>query len=58
LDSKEPTASFTEFIKTENRYSSLTRKFPERAARLFEEAEAGAKQKYQRLLKLVDYYSV
>ena len=58
LDSKEPTASFTEFIKTENRYSSLTRKFPERAAKLFEEAEAGAKLKYQRLVKLADYYSV
>ncbi|MCL2815260.1 MAG: pyruvate:ferredoxin (flavodoxin) oxidoreductase, partial [Oscillospiraceae bacterium] len=58
LDSKEPTASFAEFIKTENRYSSLMRKFPERAEKLFEEAEAGAKLKYQRLVKLVDYYSV
>ena len=58
LDSKEPTGSFMDFIKTENRYSSLTRKFPERAAKLFEEAEANAKLKYSRLVKLVDYYNV
>jgi pyruvate-ferredoxin/flavodoxin oxidoreductase len=58
LDSKEPTGSYAEFIKTENRYSSLTRKFPERAAQLFETAEADAKLKYARLTKLSDYYSV
>ncbi|MCL1857613.1 MAG: pyruvate:ferredoxin (flavodoxin) oxidoreductase [Oscillospiraceae bacterium] len=58
LDSKEPTGSFMEFIKTENRYSSLTRKFPERAKKLFENAEIDAKLKYSRLTKLVDYYNI
>jgi len=58
LDSKAPTASYTDFIKTENRYNSLTRKFPERAAKLFETAETDAKLKYNRLVKLVDFYNV
>jgi pyruvate-ferredoxin/flavodoxin oxidoreductase len=58
LDSKEPTASLRDFIESETRYSSLLRAFPERADKLFKNAEAEAKDKYKKLTRLVDYYSV
>ncbi len=54
LDSKEPTVSYMDFIKSETRYSSLSIAFPERAAKLFEEAEKSAKEKYQKLKKLAE----
>ena len=57
LDSKEPTASYQDFIKSEARYARLAQAFPERAAELFEKAEANAKAKYERLVKLGDFYS-
>ncbi len=57
LDSKAPTADYKEFIKSETRYSRLERAFPERAAELFDKAEANAKAKYERLQKLVDLYA-
>ncbi len=50
LDSKEPTASFQEFLQTEVRYTSLQRAFPEEAKELFEAAEAAAKERYQSYL--------
>ena len=50
LDSKEPTGSYRDFIMNEVRYTSLARSFPEKAERLFEEAEKNAKAKYQHLL--------
>jgi pyruvate-ferredoxin/flavodoxin oxidoreductase len=56
LDSKEPTASYQDFIKSEARYARLAQAFPERAAVLFEKAEANAKAKYERLVKLADFY--
>ena len=52
LDSKEPTASFREFIRSEVRYSALSRQFPETADALFAKAEADAKARrnvYKRL---------
>ena len=52
LDSKEPTASFQEFIRSEVRYSALARQFPETADALFAKAEADAKARrnvYKRL---------
>jgi len=52
LDSKEPTASFRDFLMGEVRYSSLTRTFPDRAERLFEEAEKHAKERYEIYKKL------
>ena len=52
LDSKEPTASFRDFIMGEVRYSSLTRGFPERAEILFEQAEKNAKERYETYKKL------
>ena len=56
LDSKEPTASYIDFIKSENRYSRLAASNPERAAELFEKAEANAKAKYERLTKMGKLY--
>jgi len=52
LDSKEPTASFRDFLMGEVRYSSLTRTFPDRAEKLFEEAEKHAKERYEIYKKL------
>ena len=57
LDSKEPTASYIDFIKSETRYSRLALAFPERAEQLFGEAESNAKAKYARLKKFVDLYA-
>ncbi len=50
LDSKEPTGSYRDFIMNEVRYTSLARSFPEKAEKLFAEAEKNAKAKYQHLL--------
>ena len=58
LDSKEPSASYQDFIKGEARYTRLAQAFPERAEALFAKAEATAKAKYERLKKLVDFYNV
>ena len=58
LDSKEPTADYKAFINNEARYTRLAQAFPERAAKLFDKAEANAKVKYERLKKLVEFYNV
>ena len=54
LDSKEPTASYKEFIESEVRYNRLSRSNPERAQYLFEKAEADAKAKYEKLAKMAE----
>lgn len=54
LDSKEPTASFKEFLMGEVRYASLAKKFPERAEELFEKAEQDAKARYETYRKLAE----
>ena len=51
LDSKEPKASYEDFITSEVRYSSLLRANPERAKELFAKAEKDAKEKYAALVK-------
>lgn len=56
LDSKEPSASYIDFIKSENRYSRLAASNPERAEKLFKEAEENAKAKYDRLTKFGKLY--
>ncbi len=56
LDSKEPTGDYKEFIKNENRYSRLAQTNPERAEKLFEQAEATAKAKYERLTRFTELY--
>ncbi len=56
LDSKAPTASYQDFIMSEARYARLAQQFPERAEELFAKAEANAKAKYDRLVKLGEFY--
>ncbi|MBU5418520.1 pyruvate:ferredoxin (flavodoxin) oxidoreductase [Acetanaerobacterium sp. MSJ-12] len=56
LDSKAPTTDYKEFIMNEARYSSLTRSFPERAEKLFEEAAENAIKRYNHLLNLQKMY--
>ena len=51
LDSKEPNASYRDFILNEARYSSLTRSFPDRAEVLFEKAAKVAEERYAELKK-------
>ena len=53
LDSKEPTASFRDFLMGEVRYTSLYRKFPEIADELFAKAEQDAKDRMESYLALV-----
>ena len=47
LDSKEPTASFKDFLLGEVRYASLIKSFPEVADELFELAEKSANERYE-----------
>ncbi len=54
LDSKEPTASFRDFINGEVRYTSLLKTFPEMAEELFEKAEKDAKERYEKYKKLAE----
>ena len=54
LDSKEPQASFRDFLMGETRYAALTRTFPDVAEELFAKAEENAKQKYAIYKKLAD----
>ena len=49
LDSKAPSKPYREFLDGEVRYTSLKKLFPERAERLYEQAEENAKSRY-------DYY--
>jgi pyruvate-ferredoxin/flavodoxin oxidoreductase len=57
LDSKEPDWSrFQEFLKSEVRYTSLEKSFPEEATKLFKAAEENSKwryKSYQRLAAMV-----
>jgi len=55
LDSKEPTASFQEFINSEVRYSALFRQFPETAQALFDKAERDAKERLENYKRLALY---
>ena len=54
-DCKPPKASYRDFIMGEVRYNALSRKFPERAEKLFEEAETVAEKKYAHLEKLASF---
>lgn len=54
LDSKEPKASFREFLNGEVRYSSLVQTFPDQAEELFIKAEKEAKEKYEKYKKLAE----
>ncbi len=52
LDSKDPTASYQDFLKGETRYTSLVKMFPEAAEKLFAEAEEDAKHRLDTYKKL------
>ena len=54
LDSKEPTASFRDFIMDQVRYSSLAKEFPDIAEKLFEMTEENAKARYHTYKELSD----
>ena len=56
IDSKAPTADYIEFVKSETRYARLAQSFPERAADLFAKADANAKAKYERLVRMGKLY--
>ena len=58
LDSKAPTESYADFIKSEVRYSSLARSNPNRAQELFDKAEKVAEERYNYLQKLSKLYDV
>jgi len=54
LDSKEPTASFQDFINSEVRYTSLKKTFPDVAEVLFKHAEEDAKERYSRYRRMAE----
>lgn len=56
IDSKEATESYRDFIMGEVRYNSLTKRFPERAEKLFTEAEKESKERYQHFQALKESY--
>ena len=57
LDSKEPKPGYRDFMMGEARFSGLTRSFPERADKLFEESEKTAMARYKHLTKLSALYN-
>ena len=54
LDSKDPTISYSEFIESETRYSSLKRSTPEIAETLFKQAELESQQRLKGYKKLAE----
>ncbi len=54
LDSKEPTASYQEFITSETRYRTLQQLFPDAAEKLFPQSEEDAKERYEYYKSLAD----
>jgi pyruvate-ferredoxin/flavodoxin oxidoreductase len=54
LDSKEPTASYQDFIKGESRYTILMNQFPEEGERLFAKAEQDAKERYESYVRMAN----
>ena len=58
LDSKEPKLEgYNDFLNGEVRYNSLARLDKEKAAKMFAQNEAEAKERYEFLKKLVDLYA-
>jgi len=54
LDSKEPTASFKDFLMSEVRYTSLKNTFPELAEELYAGAEKAAGERYKAYKRLAE----
>ncbi len=57
VDSKEPSASYRDFITSETRYSRLAQQFPERAEVLFAKAEEASREKIDKLKRKVEFYA-
>ena len=58
LDSKAPTLDYEEFLNGETRYTALKQTNPEKARELFEQARKDADARYEKLLKLRDFWDV
>ena len=56
LASKEGDGTYQAFLANETRYSALTRKFPERAEKLFKANEEAAKARFEHLQRLIELY--
>lgn len=56
LTSKEGDGTYQSFLANETRYSALTRKFPERAEKLFKANEDAAKARFEHLRRLIELY--
>ena len=56
IDSKPATESYRDFIMGEVRYNSLTKRFPERAEKLFDDAEKLAKERYEHFQALKESF--
>ncbi|HHW99002.1 MAG TPA: pyruvate:ferredoxin (flavodoxin) oxidoreductase [Firmicutes bacterium] len=54
LDQKEPSGDFQEFIRSEVRYATLLRQFPEQAEELLQQAEADARARYEHYKRLAE----
>ena len=54
LDSKEPAGGYQDFLKSEIRYASLAKQFPDVAQGLFEQNEAEAMAKYKKYKGLAE----
>ena len=52
LDSKAPTGSYLDFLRSERRFAALEAKFPEAAQELFAVAEKDARDRYQSYVNL------
>ncbi|WDV45229.1 pyruvate:ferredoxin (flavodoxin) oxidoreductase [Clostridiaceae bacterium M8S5] len=54
LDSKEPKGDFQEFLRSEVRYTSLEKTFPELASQMFVKAEKEAKERYDSYKRMAE----
>ncbi len=54
LDSKKPSIAFTDFAKTETRFSQLSRNNQQAAEKLFGEAQANIDERYRQYKQLAD----
>ncbi|WP_066495915.1 pyruvate:ferredoxin (flavodoxin) oxidoreductase [Abyssisolibacter fermentans] len=54
LDSKEPTGDFQAFLRSEVRYTSLEKTFPEIAGQMFEKAEKEAKERFETYKRMAE----
>lgn len=54
LDSKEPTASFRDFIMGQVRYAAIAKQFPDVAEELFNMTEQNAKERYKSYQRLAE----